>query len=86
MKKLLYIFTAFCLLASCIEEKAEFDKNANPDSNKVTFLNKIEGYSFTAGEEVELTAPITFEKEIASEKEIDELYAILREMEGKNHD
>lgn len=76
MKKLLYIFTALCLLASCIEEKAEFDKNANPDSNKVTFLNKIEGYSFTAGEEVELTAPITFEKEIASEKEIDELFDI----------
>lgn len=76
MKRLIYIFFALVLLQACIEEKAEFVKDTDTFSNQVTFLNKIEGYSFTAGEEVELTAPISFEKEIATEKEIDELFDI----------
>lgn len=74
MKKIIFVLSAILLMAGCFKEQEMPQRPA--DSNDVTFLNKIEGYSFTAGEEVEIVAPISFEKELANEEEINELFDI----------
>ena len=74
MKKIIFVLFATILLSGCFKEQEMPVRPAA--SNNVTFLNMIEGYSFTAGEEVEIVAPISFEKEISTEKEINELFDI----------
>lgn len=74
MKKIIFVLIASILLVGCFKEQ---EMPVRPEaSNNVTFLNMINGYSFTAGEEVEIVAPISFEKEISTEKEINELFDI----------
>ena len=45
----------FPLLLSCIEDKSQYDYKK---TNEVSFKTVLEGFSFTAGEEVEIVAPI----------------------------
>ena len=84
MRRLLYFFIiAAAFLTGCVDE-SDMLVEKPADSNEVTFLNKIEGYAFTAGEEVEIVAPVTFEKEIGTEAEINELFDIKWYVDGQH--
>ena len=58
---------------SCIEDKSRYDYR---QTNKVTFLSVLEGFSSTFGEETEYTAPIEFSEPFENEDEIDEEFDI----------
>lgn len=58
---------------SCIEDKSRYDYR---QTNKVTFLSVLEGFSSTFGEETEYTAPIEFSEPFENEDEIDEVFDI----------
>ncbi|MDE6085999.1 MAG: hypothetical protein K2G40_06320, partial [Muribaculaceae bacterium] len=82
MKKLLYIFSAACLLMfySCIEDKSVYDYRI---ANEVSWLSLLEGFSFTSGEEVEITAPIEFSEPFENEAEIDDAFVIGWYLDGE---
>lgn len=58
----------FCLLVSCIEDEGKYEQIV---TNEVTYLSVLQGFSFTSGEEVEVTAPIEFSEPFANEADID---------------
>ena len=73
MKRLLYILPVLMLMTSCIEDLSQYNYK---DTNKVTYLSVIEGYTFTSGEEIEMTAPLEFSQPFANEEDIDAMFEI----------
>lgn len=73
MKRLIYIFPLLLLFASCIEDKSQYEYRT---TNKVTFQDMVSGYEWTAGEEVELVAPISFSIPFENEDDIDATFEI----------
>lgn len=63
----------FPLLLSCIEDKSQYDYKK---TNEVSFKTVLEGFSFTAGEEVEIVAPIVFSEPYEDEAQIDRDFEI----------
>lgn len=70
----LYALLLLPLLFSCIEDKSLYDYKK---TNEVSFKTVLEGFSFTAGEEVEIVAPIVFSEAYEDETKIDEDFEIL---------
>lgn len=73
MKRYIYMFVSVVFAASCIEDLSQYDYK---DTNKVTFLSMMEGYTFTVGEEAEIVAPIEFSKPFDKEEDIDKTFDI----------
>lgn len=73
MKRLLYILPVLMLMTSCIEDLSQYNYK---NTNKVTYLSVIEGYTFTSGEEIEMTAPLEFSQPFANEEDIDAMFEI----------
>ena len=56
------------LAVSCIEDKSRYDYMK---TNTVTFKTMLEGFTFTTGEEAEVTAPVEFSEPYEDESGID---------------
>ncbi len=79
MKRLIGMMSIILTAVSCIEDKSNYDYI---NTIKVTYVDRIQGYTFVAGEKVELTAPITFSEPI-EEKQIDKLFEITWWVDGE---
>ena len=73
MKRIIYILSILILAVSCIEDLSQYEYK---DTNKVTFLSVMEGYTFTMGETAEIVAPIEFSKPFENEADIDKAFQI----------
>ena len=77
MKNFKYIITVVCSLVamtSCIEDLSQYEYK---QTNKVTFDSFLDhDYTWTSGEEVELTAPLTFSQPYENEADIDKDFEI----------
>lgn len=60
-------------MTSCIEDLSEYNYR---QANEVTYLSVIEGFTFTSGEEVTITAPLEFANPFENEAEIDTKFEI----------
>jgi len=67
------------MTVSCIEDKSNYNYIK---TIKVTFVDQIQGYTFIAGETVDLVAPVTFSEQI-DEQDIDKLFDITWWMDGE---
>lgn len=79
MRRLAYIVVILFFAVSCIEDKSNYNYIK---TIKVTFVDQIQGYTFVAGETVDLVAPITFSEEVA-EQDIDKLFEITWWLDGE---
>ncbi len=80
MKRFLINILNLCIIAalafavaSCIEDKSRYDYMK---TNTVTFKTVLEGFTFTTGEEAEVTAPIEFSEPYDDLSRIDEDFEI----------
>lgn len=64
---------AAALVTSCMDDKGSYDY---AKTNELTFKTVLEGFTFTSGEDVEITAPVEFSEEFGSEEAIDEAFEI----------
>lgn len=64
---------ALALAVSCMADKGSYDY---AKTNEVTFKTILEGFTFTSGEDVEITAPVEFSEPFSSDSEIDEAFEI----------
>ncbi len=68
------------LCISCIEDRSRYDYRT---ANEVSWLSLQEGYSFTSGETVEITAPLEFSEPFEDEADIDEAFEISWYLDGE---
>lgn len=84
MKNIKYIITAvfsILTLSSCIEDLSQYEYLK---TNKVTFDSFLDhNYNWTSGEEVELTAPLTFSQPYENEADIDKEFEITWYVNGE---
>lgn len=73
IKRYIYMILAVLLTVSCIEDLSQYDYK---ETNKVTFLSMMEGYTFTTGEEAEIVAPVEFSIPFENEADIDKTFDI----------
>ena len=73
IKKYLSLFFVVVFAVSCMTDKGSYDY---AQTNEVTFKTVLEGFTFTSGENVEITAPVEFSEPFSSDSEIDNAFEI----------
>ena len=73
IKKYLSLFFVLVFAVSCMTDKGSYDY---AQTNEVTFKTVLEGFTFTSGENVEITAPVEFSEPFSSDSEIDNAFEI----------
>ena len=75
IKTHIYILLAatVAIAVSCMADKGSYDY---AKTNEVTFKTVLEGFTFTSGEDVEITAPVEFSEPFSNDSEIDEAFEI----------
>lgn len=81
MKKVLYILSVALMAISCIEDKSRYEYLKTVT---VTFDSYLDhNYNWTTGEEVTLTAPVTFSETFENEEDIDKMFEITWYADGE---
>ena len=73
IKKYLSLSLVVIFAVSCMTDKGSYDY---AQTNEVTFKTVLEGFTFTSGENVEITAPVEFSEPFSSDSEIDNAFEI----------
>ncbi len=74
MKRILYLIPFILFAVSCIEDMSKYDYK---ETNDVTFLSLMDGFSVISGENVEMTAPVKFKTPFDKEEDIDKNFDII---------